>query len=113
MLWRRWDDLGSDVGMAHLCVSGVAGWYLRAARSAEESGHPVPDGAVMECNLEYLYKYKVRLMRSLRLSWASLGFSSQHQNDTSFPITPACASGTHIKYRIWKTKVLECLPSAT
>lgn len=58
--FARWDDLATDEGMAHLCVSGVGGWYLRAARTAEESGHPVPEGATMECSLEYLYKYEVR-----------------------------------------------------
>ena len=58
--FARWDDLGSDEGMADLCVSGVGGWYLTASKPTEEAGHEVPEGSAMECNLEYLSAYETR-----------------------------------------------------
>ena len=48
--FARWDDLGSDEGMAHLCVSGVGGWYLTAVRNAEEVRLGHVTGRSRACN---------------------------------------------------------------
>ncbi len=58
--FNTWDDLHTDEGFAALCVVGVGAWYLSAARTAEATGHVVPEGAAMECNIEYLANYEVR-----------------------------------------------------
>eukprot|EP00933_Yihiella_yeosuensis_P032664 TRINITY_DN26284_c0_g1_i1.p1 TRINITY_DN26284_c0_g1~~TRINITY_DN26284_c0_g1_i1.p1 ORF type:complete len:919 (+),score=164.78 TRINITY_DN26284_c0_g1_i1:322-2757(+) len=58
--YSSWADIGTDEGMVDLCTSGIGAWYLGAARSAEESGHEVPEGAAFESNLEYLSKYETR-----------------------------------------------------
>ena len=49
--FSTWDGMQSDKMTAMLCVYGVAAWYLTGVRTAEQSGHEVPEGANLECNL--------------------------------------------------------------
>ncbi len=58
--FASWTDAHTDEQTANVCVYGLASWYLRPARSAAEAGHAVPDGAVLESNLEYMGKYETR-----------------------------------------------------
>mmetsp|Transcript_11483 Transcript_11483/g.40878 ORF Transcript_11483/g.40878 Transcript_11483/m.40878 type:complete len:1212 (-) Transcript_11483:137-3772(-) len=58
--YNRWPGMSSDTSLASLCLSGVGAWYLQRVTAAEAVGHAVPDGAAMECNLEYMSKYGTR-----------------------------------------------------
>ena len=57
--FASWTDAHTDEQTANVRAR-PAPWYRRPARSAAEAGHAVPDGAVLESNLEYMGKYETR-----------------------------------------------------
>jgi hypothetical protein len=73
LAYKAWDHLSTDAGVAELCFSGVGGWYLAGARSAEESGHAVAEGAVFEASLDYMGSYETRK------KWITYGGALPHK----------------------------------